>query len=158
MTMSARLWRERLGGILVGLMLASSAGAQKTPAETVAAPAETGCKQPLDACTRDRIAGLKAQSKALTAAYRMKPPASLTAEEKDQLRNYDRWLRTQSDRTRELAERGTASTTTATQMAFHEQYQVLQKQMQNENRRYAAISNIMKTKHDTAKNAISNVR
>jgi hypothetical protein len=30
--------------------------------------------------------------------------------------------------------------------------------MQDENRRYTLVSNIMKTKHDTAKAAINNVR
>jgi hypothetical protein len=30
--------------------------------------------------------------------------------------------------------------------------------MQNDNREYAAVSNIMKTKHDTVKNSISNIR
>jgi len=30
--------------------------------------------------------------------------------------------------------------------------------MQAENRAYTAVSNIMKTKHDTVKNTISNVR
>jgi hypothetical protein len=30
--------------------------------------------------------------------------------------------------------------------------------MQDENRRFTLVSNIMKTKHDTAKNAINNVR
>ena len=44
------------------------------------------------------------------------------------------------------------------QMSFNLQYLQLQQQMQNENRSYTAISNIMKTKHDTAKNSISNVR
>jgi hypothetical protein len=45
-----------------------------------------------------------------------------------------------------------------TQMSFNLQYLQLQSQMQNENRSYTAISNIMKTKHDTVKNSISNVR
>jgi hypothetical protein len=45
-----------------------------------------------------------------------------------------------------------------TQMSFNLQYLQLQNQMQNENRAYTAVSNIMKTKHDTAKNSISNVR
>jgi len=45
-----------------------------------------------------------------------------------------------------------------TQMSFNLQYLQLQQQMQNENRSYTAISNIMKTKHDTVKNSISNVR
>jgi hypothetical protein len=44
------------------------------------------------------------------------------------------------------------------QMSFNLQYLQLQSQMQNENRSYTAISNIMKTKHDTVKNSISNVR
>jgi len=42
--------------------------------------------------------------------------------------------------------------------SFNLQYLGLQQQMQDENRRFTLISNIMKTKHDTAKNAISNIR
>jgi hypothetical protein len=34
----------------------------------------------------------------------------------------------------------------------------LQQKMQNESRQYTAVSNILKTKHDTAKNSISNIR
>jgi Ulp1 family protease len=45
-----------------------------------------------------------------------------------------------------------------TQMSFNLQYLQLQRQMQNENRSYTAVSNIMKTKHDTVKNSISNIR
>jgi hypothetical protein len=45
-----------------------------------------------------------------------------------------------------------------TQMSFNLQYLQLQSQMQNENRAYTAVSNIMKTKHDTVKNSISNMR
>ena len=46
----------------------------------------------------------------------------------------------------------------ALQQAFNLQYLQLQEQMQHENRSYTAISNIMKTKHDTVRNSISNVR
>ena len=46
----------------------------------------------------------------------------------------------------------------AIQMSFNLQYLQLQSQMQHENRSYTAISNIMKTKHDTVKNSISNIR
>ncbi len=42
--------------------------------------------------------------------------------------------------------------------SFNLQYLGLQQQMQDENRRFTLVSNIMKTKHDTAKNAINNVR
>ena len=45
-----------------------------------------------------------------------------------------------------------------TQMSFNLQYLQLQQKMQNENRSYTAVSNIMKTKHDTVKNSISNIR
>ena len=45
-----------------------------------------------------------------------------------------------------------------TQMSFNLQYLQLQSQMQNENRQYTMVSNIMKTKHDTVKNSISNIR
>ena len=34
----------------------------------------------------------------------------------------------------------------------------LQSQMQSDNEKYTAVSNIMKTKHDTVKNSISNIR
>lgn len=42
--------------------------------------------------------------------------------------------------------------------SFNMQYLGLQQQMQDENRRFTLVSNIMKTKHDTAKNAIANIR
>jgi septal ring factor EnvC (AmiA/AmiB activator) len=45
-----------------------------------------------------------------------------------------------------------------TNFSFNLQYLQLQSQMQHENRSYTAISNIMKTKHDTVKNSISNIR
>jgi hypothetical protein len=45
-----------------------------------------------------------------------------------------------------------------TQLSFNLQYIQLQSQMQNENRQFTAVSNIMKTKHDTVKNSISNIR
>ena len=41
---------------------------------------------------------------------------------------------------------------------FNLQYLQLQQNMQNENRKFSALSNVMKTKHDTAKSMIQNVR
>jgi hypothetical protein len=43
-------------------------------------------------------------------------------------------------------------------MAFNLQYLDLQDQSQVENRELVVVSNIMKTKHDTVKNSISNIR
>ena len=45
-----------------------------------------------------------------------------------------------------------------TQMSFNLQYLQLQEQMQNNNRSDTVVSNIMKTKHDTVKNSLSNIR
>ena len=42
--------------------------------------------------------------------------------------------------------------------SFNLQYLGLQEDMQAENRKYSALSNIMKTKHDTAKNALNNLK
>jgi len=44
------------------------------------------------------------------------------------------------------------------QASFNMQYLMLQQKMQSENRQFTTLSNVMKTKHDTAKNAINNVR
>jgi hypothetical protein len=43
-------------------------------------------------------------------------------------------------------------------MSFNLQYLMLQQKMQGENRQFTLMSNIMKTKHETAKAAINNVR
>ena len=48
--------------------------------------------------------------------------------------------------------------TQETQMSFNQQYLQLQTQMQRESRSYTSISNIMKTRHDTVKNSIGNIR
>jgi hypothetical protein len=58
----------------------------------------------------------------------------------------------------ELWQKLAANPTTETAMSLNLQYLQLQQQMQNENRQYTAVSNIMKTKHDTVKNSISNIR
>ena len=42
--------------------------------------------------------------------------------------------------------------------SFNLQYLDLQQNMQHENRQFTLVSNIMKTKHDTAKSAINNIR
>jgi translation elongation factor EF-1beta len=44
------------------------------------------------------------------------------------------------------------------QMSFNLQYLQLQNSMQDESRQFTMVSNVMKTKNDTAKNAISNMK
>lgn len=42
--------------------------------------------------------------------------------------------------------------------AFNMQYLALQEEVQQENRRFSTISNVLKAKHETAKTAIANIR
>lgn len=44
------------------------------------------------------------------------------------------------------------------QMSFNLRYLQLQNFMQDDSRRFTALSSIMKTKHETVKNTISNIR
>ena len=44
------------------------------------------------------------------------------------------------------------------QMGFNLQYLTLQNQIAHQNRQYSMVSNIMKNKHDTAKNSINIIR
>ncbi len=44
------------------------------------------------------------------------------------------------------------------QMSYNLQYLQLQNTMQDENRQFTMVSNIMKAKHDTVKNSINNIR
>jgi hypothetical protein len=44
------------------------------------------------------------------------------------------------------------------QVSFSLQYLQLQNAAQNQNRQHTMVSDIMKTKHDTVKNSISNIR
>ena len=60
----------------------------------------------------------------------------------------------------ELEERLLTATRNMQEMnrSFNLQYLAVQQQIQSDNRKFTVLSNVMKTKHDTAKNAINNVR
>lgn len=45
-----------------------------------------------------------------------------------------------------------------TNMSFNQQYLQLQDPMQQENRAFTVVSNVMSQKHDTAANTIGNIR
>jgi hypothetical protein len=90
-------------------------------------------------------------------------PKDAPAAEAASAQRYAAWLDAKARELDALADLGQASAGNAKQlqeqqMSFNLQYLQLQSQMQHENRSYTAISNIMKTKHDTVKNSISNVR
>jgi hypothetical protein len=100
-------------------------------------------------------------------------PGNLSGNEKKEAEQHTRWLRESSHRLNELAhrwlfslnniERNQDPVSAQKQMreinqSFNMQYLGLQQQMQDESRRFSLLSNIMKTKHDTAKNSINNLR
>jgi hypothetical protein len=132
----------------------------------VAESADAKCgERALAVCTKERVAALRRLSAELKQAAATQPPAPLTDHRAvETLNAYNSWLRQQSNLAASLADQGQAALLQATknmqetQMSFNLQYLQLQSQMQHENRSYSAISNIMKTKHDTVKNSISNVR
>lgn len=104
-------------------------------------------------------------------------PPGLSAAQLAEAKRYVEWLKTWESRLNGLAAKGESVFGSASggsrgqdqlssvnmQIAemsesFNLQYLELQQKMQNENRQFSLISNIMKTKHDTATNAINNVR
>jgi hypothetical protein len=57
------------------------------------------------------------------------------------------------------ADAAKAATELCTQaQQWQEQAATLKTQIENENRQYTSVTNVLKTKHDTVKNSISNVR
>jgi hypothetical protein len=100
-------------------------------------------------------------------------PAQLSDKEKREAERYIKWLKDSSQKLDELANRWHFSLTkmetnqgppskqnqmTEMNQSFNLQYLELQQAMQDENRRFTMVSNIMKNKHDTAKNSINNIR
>ena len=128
-----------------------------TAAQT-AALSSTGCSLPLAACTQQRVAHLLTQSRNFARAAAMRPPASIPPREHMAINNFDNWLRGASARTRKLAQVGGRAMTDDMQTSFNMQYLTLQNQLQDESRRFALVSNIMRAKHDPAKNSIGNLR
>ena len=139
------------------LLIALCCGVSLAQAQVVPRQ-DYGCSVPLAACTQRRVEHLLRQSSELAAAAALKPPAKLSARDQKSIDAFDGWLRTQSAKARSLAQLGRQAADRNLQMSFNLQYLQLQARMQDESRRYTLISNVMKTKHDTAKNSIGNVR
>ena len=156
--------------------LAPAAAAQHPKAgHPDAAPPSTHCgNATLADCTRRRVASLTSTFRELAA---QPTEGHLTSDEAKHVKQYDRWLTATADKADALAQSGSNAITGSagsssssqelmnatqqmqeTQMSFNLQYLQLQDQMQQENRQYTAVSNIMKTKHDTAKNTIANIK
>lgn len=114
----------------------------------------------------ERVAYLEKWSNLLRRTAASPLPQNLSSAERAEAERYVKWLQVSANRIDRLAAQGRkalqAAPSTGAQTSLGEsfdmQYLQLQSQMQHENRSYTAISNIMKTKHDTVKNSIQNVR
>ena len=121
-----------------------------------------------DAVAHTRIAILRSASATLRYIARYPVPHLLASRPQQVLdsyaTSYSRSLESMSQQCARLArqwERALMSGVKSqqeTQMSFNLQYLQLQNSMQNENRQFTMVSNIMKTKHETVKNSISNIR
>lgn len=153
-------------------------------AQTARMTVDQRVTQPQDSLVAQRVATLRQVRDVLRATAASPLPRGLSAAELAEAQRYAAWLRASAARLDALAAKGESAIggvggkvgnaavdvdrrgplLTAvkqmqeTQMSFNLQYLQLQNQMQNENRQFTAVSNIMKTKHDTVKNSISNIR
>jgi hypothetical protein len=120
-----------------------------------------------------KIERLRQTAKTLEDLAGQPLPAQLSASEQREARSYALWLKNSSQKLNDLADRWQSGVNKDAQpgfpkteprnmqemnQSFNMQYLGLQQQMQDESRRFTLVSNIMKTKHDTAKNSISNLR
>jgi hypothetical protein len=169
-----RITRIMLGAGLVALSAPVSAPAL---AETPSAQKGQTYDEALKA-NKERIASLRQQVTSLRAAADIPTPTSLKAADAAEVKKYDAWVRASADKVsshaaawdKKVGEIAAACGASCgqllnatkqmqeTQMSFNMQYLAMQNAMQNENQAYVLVSNIMKTKHDTVKNSISNVR
>lgn len=129
--------------------------------------------------TRDKVTALCSLAGVLNKAAAEPMPPKLSTAQIAEVKKYDAWLRTASEQLLKhaasweqkvgqvkeacekdsLCNRGTAAKAVAEMnTSFSLQYLQLQSQMQSENRAYTTISSLMRTKHDTVSNSISNVR
>jgi hypothetical protein len=113
-----------------------------------------------DATITKRVATLRSVSDVLRKTAAAPLPGNLSATDRAEAQRYVNWLQSSASQIDGLAAKGESALHGAprTQESFNAQYLQLQTKMQSENRSYTAVANIMKTKHDTVKNSIDNIR
>ena len=112
-----------------------------------------------------RIKILKETRKTLHKLSKKSGPRGLSTLEKAELSRYDDWLGIKCKEIDNVLKFGeklyklrAGPGAEEMQQSFNLQYLQLQNNMQQQNREFTMVSNIMKVKHDTAKAAINNVR
>jgi hypothetical protein len=146
-------------------------------------PEEGAVRTPTDpGLARERINRLRQTAKTLRALANERAPAGLAPDQAREAARYNAWLRSASGQLLSLADHWDNETAAhehavaqasrtggnalaaatremqETQMSFNLQYLRLQDKISYENRQFTMISNVMKNKHDAAKNAINNIR
>jgi hypothetical protein len=115
---------------------------------------------------RNRVRILWDTEQVLYDLSKQPSPEDLTHSEQLELEEYDKWLGNVCDRLDEIASKGeellklmemTKEIVTLSQ-EFNLEYLQLQNKVSHENRQFTMVSNIMKNKHDTARNSINNIR
>jgi hypothetical protein len=142
-------------------------------ADSPCARAAPGAKTVSVACIKARIAILLDVRKVFLEVAGEPLPVNLSRADATVAKSWVVWLEGSAAKLQDLAEMGERSIGEArgggpvlqttkqmqeTQMSFNMQYLALQTQMQKENSTYLMVSNVLKTRHDTAKNSISNIR
>jgi len=121
---------------------------------------------------KERVAKLRRTAASLRREANSPLPRGLHGSDLAEARRYNDWLRTSANRLDTLAAKGESilgmggvknarsqvSPAVVDQQSFDSQFLQLQSDMQNYNQMQTAVSNVMKTKHDTVKNSISNLR
>ncbi len=112
-----------------------------------------------------RLKRLKETRKTLHKLSKQGHPRGLSTLEKAELKRYDGWLVLKCKELDNLLKHGEkllklskGAGAVEMQESFNLQYLQLQQDMQQQNRQFTMISNIMKVKHDTARSAINNIR
>jgi hypothetical protein len=150
---------------LLAMSLASPMEGRAAEKEKAGIEAARCGSTPLASCTQSRVAALRSLATRLRALAARRYDDRPSTEEAGRRVRYDQWLLTTADRAEALAQSGsTANLMSATQqmqeqqMSFNLQYLQLQENMQNESRAFTTVSNIMKTKQDTANALIGNLK
>jgi len=113
-----------------------------------------------------RVKILRETKQVLHKLSQQRGPKGLARRDMSELERYNKWLSNSCKEIEKLSNQGeellkqtkVTEEVLKMQQSFNLQYLQLQQDMQQQNRQFTLVSNIMKVKHDTAKNAINNVR
>lgn len=155
------------------LLLACLIAPFPAAADSPCAKAAPGSKTVSAACIKERAAILLDVRTVFLKVAGEPLPRDLSPADAAEAKRWIAWLKSWAAKLQAVAELGersvgeirggdaallqTTKQMQEMQMSFNLQYLQLPGQMQNESRSFSSVSNIMKTRHDTVKNSISNI-